>query len=157
MQKKFAYFSMLCVFAGWLASTALHAQSKTATSTNHVLSANGNIIATTKPLFSFENGSSFDFGTVTQSGKIYHDFVFTNIGFEPLIIAKVHTSCYCIHAEWDKTPVLPGQRGTIRVYYDTRVRIGNFRNGVSIVSNAYSYPDETLLISGNIVGGGKTD
>ena len=118
---------------------------------NQVIDAKGNIIATSKPLFAFEGGSSFDFGEVPQTEKIYHDFVFTNTGFEPLIISKVSSSCYCISSNWDKTPILPGQKGKIRVWYDTRSRKGNFRNGVTIYSNAYSYPDETLLVSGKVM------
>ncbi|MBP6664335.1 MAG: DUF1573 domain-containing protein [Chitinophagales bacterium] len=118
---------------------------------NQVLDAQGNIISTQKPLFAFTGGSSFDFGEVKAAEKIYHDFEFTNIGFQPLIISKVKSSCYCITSDWDKTPILPGQKGKIRVWFDTRVRKGSFRNGVTIYSNAYSYPEETLLVSGFIV------
>lgn len=148
--KHFLALVFLCFSASLMAQNSA-SQAIKKRQFNQVIDAKGNIIATSKPLFAFEGGSSFDFGEVPQTEKIYHDFVFTNTGFEPLIIRKVSSSCYCISSNWDKTPILPGQKGKIRVWYDTRSRKGNFRNGVTIYSNAYSYPEETLLVSGKVM------
>lgn len=120
------------------------------TSDVYVIDPNGNMVKTNKPVFKFEQ-SMYDFGEIAPAGKVSHDFVFTNIGKQPLIISEVRNACYCISSHWDSKPVMPGQTGTITVFYDTTLKTGKFRTGVSIFSNAYSYPAERLFVEGKIV------
>lgn len=120
------------------------------TSDVYVIDPNGNVVKTNKPVFKFEH-SSFDFQEVKQSGKISHDFVFTNIGKQPLVISEVKNACYCITSHWDSKTVMPGETGTITVFYNTEAKTGKFRTGVSIISNAYSYPVERLFVEGKVV------
>jgi len=44
-----------------------------------------------QPSIFFEE-ESFDFGTVTQSDRLEHIFIFKNIGNEPLVIKKITSS-----------------------------------------------------------------
>ena len=77
----------------------------------------------------------FDYGTIEQNGDGNHNFIYKNIGKEPLIFSKVRSSCGCTIPEWSREPLLSQQQDTIKVKYDTR-RLGRFSKTVSIFSNA---------------------
>ena len=46
-----------------------------------------------------------DFGKIPQGKPVTTEFVYTNIGEEPLILANVQTTCGCTIADYTKTPV----------------------------------------------------
>lgn len=104
------------------------------------------------PQFKFEE-ISHDFGTVPEGPKAVHDFKFTNIGKEPLIIQQVTASCGCTSPNWPKQPILPGKTGVIKVEYSTERRVGPFTKQIFIQSNAAN-PDGVeryeLEIKGNV-------
>jgi hypothetical protein len=94
-------------------------------------------------LVSFSQGNSeFKFDTETiDYGKIVLDsdgtriFTFTNIGSEPLIIDRIQSSCGCTVPEKPEKPIMPGEKGEIKVSYDTK-RLGGFSKSITIYSNA---------------------
>jgi len=93
-----------------------------------------NTTAQTSPKFKFEN-TTIDYGTVKQGSDGYRTFVFTNIGDAPIIISQVRSSCGCTIPEKPLEPILPGEKGYIKVHYDTN-RLGPFQKNISITSNA---------------------
>ena len=86
--------------------------------------------------FKFKDGDTFDFGEVPLGPDVTHDFIFTNIGNQPLIIMDANPSCSCTTPEWDKAPIPPGQNGKIKVGYKTKDHAGPFNKDVYIQSNA---------------------
>ena len=44
-------------------------------------------------------------------------FKFQNTGTKPLIVKYVSSSCGCAKPQWDKKPILPGERGSISIVY----------------------------------------
>jgi len=99
----------------------------------------------------------FDYGTIEQNSDGTHNFIYKNIGKEPLIFSKVRSSCGCTIPEWSREPLLSQQQDTIKVKYDTR-RLGRFSKTISIFSNAKK-PMVVVRIQGNVVAKGtiKTD
>lgn len=97
-----------------------------------------------------------DFGTMKQYGDASTVFVFTNTGSEPLIIEKAKGSCGCTVPQWPKEPILPGQKGEIKVKYDSK-RVGPINKSVTITSNASSGATTVLRIKGNIEAAPKED
>lgn len=91
----------------------------------------------------------FDYGTIEQDGDGTHNFIYKNIGKEPLVFSKVRSSCGCTIPEWSREPLLSQQQDTIKVKYDTR-RIGKFSKTVSIFSNA-TKPMVVVRIQGEVV------
>jgi len=79
---------------------------------------------------------SFDFGEIAEGGQAAHDFMITNIGNSPLIIADIKASCGCTTPEWSNTPILPGATGKVKAVYNTVGRPGSFNKAVTIMSNA---------------------
>lgn len=92
-----------------------------------------------------------DFGKVEEKvGTITTEFTFTNVGNAPFIINRIQTSCGCTAADYPKKPVLPGQKGSIKISYNTTGRVYSFNRKITVFSNV---PDEvyTLSIKGEVV------
>ena len=106
-----------------------------------------NAQAVSKSEFKFEN-ESHDFGKIKQGNPVTHDFTFTNVGTEPIIITEVRPSCGCSVAEFTKTPVKPGETGTVSVKFDAAAR-GPFTKHLTVRSNTKT-PIKTLVIKGEV-------
>ncbi len=90
-----------------------------------------------------------DFGKIPQGKPVTHEFEFTNVGSEPIIISDVRPSCGCSVAEFTKTPVKPGETGKVTVKFDAAVRSPFTKNFV-VRSNTKT-PVKTLIIKGEVV------
>ena len=113
--KKLAVLSFL-----FLSTTILYSQEK----------------AVTGAEFKFEK-ELIDYGKVAQKSEGKRTFTFTNIGSEPIIINDIKTSCDCTVPKKPEEPIMPGEKGTIIVEYDTTI-IGGFSKQITIFSNAKS-------------------
>lgn len=87
-----------------------------------------------KAEFKFET-ETIDYGKIKQGSNGVRVFEFTNIGKSPLVISRVQASCGCTVPKKPEGPILPGEKGTIEVSYDTK-RLGGFSKMISIFSNA---------------------
>lgn len=88
-----------------------------------------------------------DYGTIPFGGNGVCEFKVTNVGTEPLTIAKCKGSCGCTVPTCDTTPILPGGSSLIQVKYDTK-RPGQINKSVTINSNAVNEPVKVVRIKG---------
>ncbi|OFX76962.1 MAG: hypothetical protein A2X12_07980 [Bacteroidetes bacterium GWE2_29_8] len=100
------------------------------------------------PEITFANGVH-DYGNVVKGGNGECEFTFTNTGKEPLILTDVRSSCGCTVPKWPNEPIMPGQKGSIKVKYDTN-RIGAINKSVTVLSNAKN-ATVTLRIKGTVL------
>ncbi|EAR12777.1 hypothetical protein PI23P_09125 [Polaribacter irgensii 23-P] len=84
--------------------------------------------------FQFET-ETIDYGKVEKASNGERTFVFTNIGDQPLIIDQIKSSCGCTVPKKPEAPIMPGEKGEIKVSYDTK-RVGGFSKSITITSNA---------------------
>ncbi|WP_233899210.1 DUF1573 domain-containing protein [Tenacibaculum piscium] len=84
--------------------------------------------------FKFET-ETIDYGKIAVGSEGKRTFEFTNIGDEPIIIKDIISACGCTVPKKPEAPIMPGQKGSIDVSYDTK-RIGGFSKALTIVSNA---------------------
>lgn len=75
-----------------------------------------------------------------------HVFVFKNTGNAPLVVSDAVPSCGCVKPSWTQKPVIPGDTGSVHVYYTSKVS-GAFHKTIKIYSNA-SGKKPVLTISG---------
>ena len=101
-----------------------------------------------KPVFKF-NEEKHDFGKIPQGTPVTTVFEFTNVGKEPLILTDVRPTCGCTIADFTKTPVKAGEKGTIKITYNAAVA-APFNKPIVVTSNA-SIPQKTLNIVGEVV------
>lgn len=91
------------------------------------------------PVIKWET-TTIDYGEVEYGSNGEREFFFTNIGKTPLIISNAQGSCGCTVPSWPKEPIMPGQKASIKVKYDTN-RPGTISKSVTITSNAASGSD----------------
>lgn len=101
------------------------------------------------PVITFDT-TLFDYGTIPYAGNGTCSFTFTNTGDAPLIITSFRSSCGCLVPYWDQEPVLPGQKGKVRLKYDTR-RAGPFQKTATLLSNATNAPMVLVRIKGTVL------
>ena len=83
--------------------------------------------------FKFEQ-ETIDYGKIIKGSEGERTFVFTNVGDAPLIIQSIKSSCGCTVPKKPEAPIMPGEKGEIKVSYDTK-RVGGFSKSITITSN----------------------
>ena len=83
--------------------------------------------------FKFEQ-ETIDYGKIIKGSEGERTFVFTNVGDAPLIIQSIKSSCGCTVPKKPENPIMPGEKGEIKVSYDTK-RVGGFSKSITITSN----------------------
>ena len=80
---------------------------------------------------------TYDFGLLEKGCDATCSFSFVNRDETPVIITNVKSSCGCTVPEWPREPVIPGESGTIRVKYNTRIT-GTFQKTIHVHTNRNS-------------------
>lgn len=88
------------------------------------------------PEFAF-NEESHDFGTINEGDEVEHIFEFTNTGDAPMIISSATGSCGCTVPQWPKEPIGVGEKGEIKVKFNSRKKPGIQNKTVTITSNTF--------------------
>jgi hypothetical protein len=93
--------------------------------------------------------SSFDFGTIPEGEKVSHEYKFKNTGNEPLVISNAKGSCGCTVPQWPKTPIAPGESGSITVEFNSKGKPGKQTKRVTVTANT-NPPQSFLTITGQV-------
>lgn len=101
------------------------------------------------PIISFEE-NRFSFDTIARNSNGEHNFFFVNAGSEPLLITSAFSSCGCVVPEFPKQPILPGEKSSIKVKYNTNI-VGDFTKVIVVKSNAKNNSKSILRISGVVI------
>ncbi|MEO8150471.1 MAG: DUF1573 domain-containing protein [Bacteroidia bacterium] len=96
-----------------------------------------------------ETSMEYSYGTIKQGESVTHNFEFTNSGKEPLVITSAHGSCGCTVPDWPKEPIKKGEKGVIKVTFNSAGKMGPQDKTVTINSNAKTNP-AVLHIKGNV-------
>ena len=68
--------------------------------------------------------------------KYIHNFGESNVGNAPLVINQAVASCGCTVPEYTKQPVMPGQKGEIKVTYNGAGKFpGHFKKSITVRTN----------------------
>jgi hypothetical protein len=94
------------------------------------------------------NEEKHDFGKIPQGTPVTTVFEFTNVGKEPLILTDVKPTCGCTIADYTKTPVKSGEKGTIKITYNAAA-VAPFNKTIVVTSNAKT-PTKYLNIVGEV-------
>ena len=109
------------------------------------------MLAQQQAVISFEK-VTHDFGTFNESdGPQKCTFTFTNTGDAPLLIHQAMSSCGCTVPAYTKTPIMPGEKGEIKVTYNGRGKFpGHFKKTVTLHTNSVTELVR-LYIEGNMI------
>ncbi|HEY6160771.1 MAG TPA: DUF1573 domain-containing protein [Bacteroidia bacterium] len=86
--------------------------------------------------------SKQNFGFVRDGEVVQMPYKFTNTGTKPVIIKEVKVSCGCTVVDFPKTPILPGQKGVIKISFDTHGKYDRQDRTVDVISNANGSPQQ---------------
>ena len=95
-----------------------------------------------EPVISFDK-KIWDFGTITEGEVVEHTFRFTNTGTNDLIISNASASCGCTIPEWPKEPIAPGEKGEIKVEFNSNGKKDMVTKDITILAN--TNPVKTIL------------
>jgi len=109
---------------------------------NNPNTANGDAGQGSLPIIDFEK-TEHDFGRIIEGETVAFSFNFTNSGKSDLILAEVTTSCGCTVPSYSKTPIRPGESGTIKVAFNSTGRRGYQNKDIVVVSN--TQPNSSVL------------
>jgi len=97
-----------------------------------------------------EPNLTWDFGKVTPTDTLKHDFVVTNTGDAVLEITAVQPGCGCTTAgAWDRT-IEPGKTGRIPIQLNPLSFTGPVSKGATVTCNDPSQPSLYLHISATV-------
>lgn len=101
--------------------------------------------STTAQEFKFEE-EVINYGKIEKDSDGERVFIFTNVGEEPIVIQRIQSSCGCTVPKKPEKPIMPGEKGEIKVSYATN-RVGGFSKSITIYSNAKN-PKKVIRIKG---------
>lgn len=90
-----------------------------------------------------------NFGDIEKSKPVSHEFTFKNTTKETILITHVKPSCGCTATNYTKTPIKPGETGTVTATYNA-ASPGNFTKTVKVTTND-SDVAKVLTIKGKVV------
>ena len=80
------------------------------------------------------------FEEVDEGTQLEHVFTFENKGDVPMVISKYEVECDCTKAIYPKEPILPGEKGEIKVTFDTKGKLGWQYRKVQLYANTKKTP-----------------
>ncbi len=96
----------------------------------------------------------YNFGTVDEGETVTHTFTFKNTGETPLIINNARSTCGCTVPEWPQAPIAPGEKGELKVRFNTANKVEDQVKVITITAN--TYPSESKIRLKGFVRPGKS-
>lgn len=84
--------------------------------------------------------TEYKFPKTDEGELLKHDFVFKNVGTEPLFITNIKVNCMCTKYRFPLKPVMPGAQDTIHVSFDTQGKAGYQIRDLEIFANTPKNP-----------------
>ena len=107
------------------------------------------IIIALSSAFTFTGGAEFyfkeprhKFPDTNEGVVLTHDYEFTNVGDEPLIISEYKVACSCTQVTFPKEPIAPNQKGIIHLSFNTEGKYDLQLRKIQLFSNASKSPYE---------------
>lgn len=133
------------------ANNSVSAEVKTTSQDQSAETAQASTAPAETAAMTFEE-TAYDFGTIQEGDLVKHTFSFTNTGKVPLIIQNATAQCGCTVPDWTRTPIAPGEKGEIRVEFNSKGKVGVQNKAVSITAN--TQPEVTqVTIKGTVESG----
>jgi hypothetical protein len=88
-------------------------------------------------------GTSHSFGQHEEGEILEYTYLFTNSGTNPLKIYQVMPACGCTTPEYTKEEVMPGDKGFVKVIFNSQGRLGYQNKMVTVLMN--TDPKNTVL------------
>lgn len=101
---------------------------------NPATADNPNAAGTNLAEFKFET-LEHNFGDIIEGQSVEKTYEFTNIGKNPLLIDRCDVTCGCTVPEFPKEPIAPGEKGKIKVVFNSSGKSGLNNKTVTVFAN----------------------
>src|SRR5690606_31083542 len=158
---KLSLFAVALMFASYTASAQQAVPAKKAVSSAKVdAKARTKTISAAKPAVGtaeVRNAKPSDitwtedihnFGDIEKGKPVSHEFTFKNTTKETVLITNVKPSCGCTAANYTKTPIKPGETGSITATYNA-ASPGSFSKQITVTTSD-SEVKKILTIKGKV-------
>ena len=92
--------------------------------------------------------TEINLGEISQGKPVDIFFEFTNTSDKPVIITNVQASCGCTVASYDKMPIAPGEKSSIKATFNAAA-VGSFKKTLTVTTSADTNP-VVLSFSGTV-------
>ena len=133
-------FSLLAVAGALMLSFGANAQTAAKKVETKAVAAQASGVTWTKDVH--------DFGSIEKGKPTSHEFTFKNTTKQTVVITKVQPSCGCTATNYTKTPIKPGETGTVTATYNA-ASPGNFNKTLTVITND-SEAGKVLTIKGKV-------
>ncbi len=90
-----------------------------------------------------------DFGNLDEGQVVEWDADYTNTGKGDILIQYARSSCGCTVPEHDRKPIKPGQKGSLKITFDSAGKQGAVEKQVTVETNGF--PNTyTITIRANV-------
>jgi hypothetical protein len=91
----------------------------------------------------------YNFGKIKQGVPVTHEFAFSNVGNEVLIIENATASCGCTTPQWPKQPIAKGKSDKITAGFNAAAA-GPFSKEIYVKVKGVDYP-MPISITGEVL------
>ncbi|AWM13690.1 DUF1573 domain-containing protein [Flavobacterium sp. NRK F10] len=95
------------------------------------------------------DNDTHDFGEIEKGKPVSYEFTFTNTSKQTILVTNVKPSCGCTATNYTKTPVKPGEKGSVTATYNA-AHPGNFHKTVTVTTNEEGAAPKVLIIKGTV-------
>jgi hypothetical protein len=92
----------------------------------------------------------YNFGTITEGQVINHNFTYTNTGKSDLVFRKIKSTCGCTVVNQDTKVVKPGEKGSLKVTFNSQGKKGAQTQSVLVICNDPVNTVTRLYIRGTV-------
>lgn len=94
--------------------------------------------------------TTHDFGQIEKGKPVSYEFSFTNTTDQTIMLTKVKPSCGCTATNYTKTPIKPGEKGTVMATYNAAAS-SKFTKTVQVTTNEEGTGPTVLMIKGEVL------
>jgi hypothetical protein len=91
---------------------------------------------------------NFNFGDIAKGTPVSHEFTFKNTTKQTILVTNVKASCGCTATNYTKTPIKPGETGSVTATYNA-ASPGSFSKTVTVTTNDTEV-NKVLTIRGKV-------
>jgi hypothetical protein len=85
-----------------------------------------------------------NFGDIVEGQSVEHTYVFKNSSKVDLLINNCEAACGCTVPSWPRQPIKPGEKGEIKVVFDSNGKSGMNNKTVTVYGNI---PDGKIVLN----------
>lgn len=124
----------LCFLVYISSISCTNKQKEEASATENAIPAELRPTADKKPIMKFDRALVY-LGKIKQGDKASFTYHFKNKGNLPLKIVSVNASCGCTTPKWSQNIIQPGEKGFIKVTFDSQGKEGKILKTVTAYCN----------------------